>query len=232
MTQATRAYKGRNSPFSGIKDNLVVLVHGFNKGPRDMRYLADYLQQQGYKTVSVNLPTLFGSIEDCVAALDKQLSYYHQQGATFHFVAHSMGGLVVRRWWQLYTKHQPAHSVFIATPHKGSALASFAIKIPGYGLLFKPVHALLPDAGFAPRCEAPPNNLGLIAGTKSFGLLTPIWLKEPNDGRVEVAAVICEDADASIELPFNHKQIHHRPETAHQVTHFLKHGVFNSLGPS
>lgn len=207
-----------------MQNTLVVLVHGFFKGPRDMAFLAKGLEQRGYSVLRVKLPTTFGSLEDCVDALHRQAGEQIRQAASVSFVAHSMGGLIVRAYWQRYSMQHLQHSVFIATPHEGSRLAEIACKVPGYRQVFKAVNALLSNRPYA----AKPHSLfklGVIAGSRNQGL-GRFWLSAQSDGRVEIASVRAADIDELITLPFGHKAIHQQPACLKAVLGFLEQGQF------
>ncbi|MCC5880746.1 MAG: alpha/beta fold hydrolase [Idiomarina sp.] len=225
---------------------IVVLVHGFNKKARDMRYLKAQLTQAGWTCVAANLPTLFGDMNACVHALHQQMRlvmndkrYASLLDLPVHFVCHSMGGLITRqfihRYWRQSTQrltfaapHRAiniGHCVFIATPHRGSRLADYALRIPGYRRAFKPISALLPEAGYQPLPVQRDFKLGLIAGNQSGGLFGRL-LSGPNDGHVEVASVDADDADELVELPFDHKHIHKQPATSALIHAFLIAGKF------
>ena len=75
-------------------DSLTILVHGFNKGSRDMRYLARGLFERGFSVLSVELPTTFGSLDQAVRALARQIDPAVARHRRIHFVAHSLGGLL------------------------------------------------------------------------------------------------------------------------------------------
>ena len=65
----------------------------------------------------------------------------------------------------------------------------------------------------------------VIAGNKNkllFGRL----IKSENDGRVAVDSVSFEGLKEFIVLPYHHKEIHHRQETAELVHRFLQEGTF------
>ena len=233
-----------------VAHGLVIVVHGFNKKARDMQDLADALEVSGWSCLRVNLPTLFGDEERCVEQLHHQVCAHLRHmdaklrcSTPVHFVAHSLGGLIVRRFiaqhWhpqsqtlalQLRTD-RPAqqikvgHCVFIATPHKGSRLADIAVKLPGYRRTFKPIDALLPSAGYQRLPQPRDFKLGLIAGAQSAGLLGRL-LQKPNDGHVEVASAQSPDADDMQILPYHHKNIHHQPRTLSLTHEFLVAGTW------
>ncbi len=107
----------------------IVLVHGFfcNRGlwngwmPR--------LRALGVPHVAVNLEPIFGSIDDYLPIIDEAVRRVEQAtGMPPLIVAHSMGGLAVRRWWAgLADDHLVHHIVTLGTPHRGTWLGRWAL---------------------------------------------------------------------------------------------------------
>jgi triacylglycerol esterase/lipase EstA (alpha/beta hydrolase family) len=111
----------------------VLLVHGFfcNRGVWN-RWL-QRLQAQGVPFVAVNLEPVFGSIDDYVAILEQAMHQLERcTGLPPVIVAHSMGGLAVRRWLAEAGEAGEArahHIVTIGTPHRGTWLARLALSL-------------------------------------------------------------------------------------------------------
>ncbi len=206
---------------------LIVLVHGFNKDRDDMCFLQEQLSSLGFEVLSVDLPTTFGTIEDSVNSLYLQIWHEVSDGRPVSFVAHSMGGLIVRSFSDKFHQINFKKLVFIATPHGGSKLADIANNIPGYSFVFKPIKDLLSDVKYPTFPIARRFNVGIIAGDKNRGILGGLFLSPESDGRVEVSSARASDVDDFIVVPFAHKEIHQQPLTAKLVAHFLKYGNFN-----
>lgn len=111
----------------------LLLVHGFvcNRGLWN-HWLAR-LHAAGVPCVAVNLEPVFGSIDDAVPRVEAGVARLEAAtGRPPLVVAHSMGGLAVRRW-----RAQPGHAarvrqiVTIGTPHQGTALARLAFSTNG-----------------------------------------------------------------------------------------------------
>lgn len=107
----------------------VVFIHGFvcNRGlwnPWLRR-----LSARGVPFVAVNLEPVFGSIDDYVATIDSAVRRIEAAtGQPPVVVAHSMGGLALRRWWiEPGNDQRVAHAITIGTPHQGTWLARFAL---------------------------------------------------------------------------------------------------------
>jgi triacylglycerol lipase len=72
---------------------------------------------------------VFGSIDDYVGILEQAVRRLEQAtGLAPVIVAHSMGGLAVRRWWAEHgDEARVHHALTIGTPHRGTWLARFAV---------------------------------------------------------------------------------------------------------
>jgi triacylglycerol esterase/lipase EstA (alpha/beta hydrolase family) len=209
-----------------MKDEITVLVHGFNKDRYDMAFLEKGLRKSGFKTVSVNLPTTFGTLEECRHSLSLQIKNLTRKDRIVNYVAHSMGGLIIRDYINDDKQNNVGKCVFIATPHKGSRLADIANRIPFYSKIFRPIEALSSGSKFSSSSLDKNIKVGLIAGNKNTNLLGKLFLSNKSDGWVEVASVKCKDADELIEVPFGHKEIHHQHKTLILVKNFLLQGTF------
>lgn len=105
----------------------VVLVHGYvcNRGLWN-RWL-ERLTVQGTPFVAVNLEPVFGSMETYLGTIEQAVQTLERcTGMAPVVVAHSMGGLVVRRWWAEQEVQRLSHLVTLGTPHGGTWLARFA----------------------------------------------------------------------------------------------------------
>jgi triacylglycerol lipase len=103
----------------------VLLVHGFlcNRGLWN-RWLAR-LSARGVPVVAVNLEPVFGSIDAYAPIIDAALRRLEQAtGMAPIAVAHSMGGLALRRWWaEAGNGERVHHALTLGTPHRGTWLA-------------------------------------------------------------------------------------------------------------
>lgn len=107
----------------------VLLVHGFVCNRGLWNPWLQRLRAQGVPFVAVNLEPVFGSIDDYIGILEKAVQRLEQAtGLAPVIVAHSMGGLALRRWWAERGDEAPVHhALTIGTPHHGTWLARFAM---------------------------------------------------------------------------------------------------------
>jgi len=106
----------------------VLLVHGFVCNRGIWNPWLRRLQAQGRAFVAVNLAPPFAAIDAHVATLEAAIRRLEAAtGCAPVVVAHSMGGLALRRWWiEPGNAMRLAHVITIGTPHHGTWLARFA----------------------------------------------------------------------------------------------------------
>jgi len=213
-----------------LNKQTVILLHGYNKNESDMFTLKNCLTDLGYKCVTINLPTRFGTLKDCHKVLCSSLARMKlsmSEQKNIHFVGHSMGGLIIRYFLAKNIFTCPGRCVLIATPNNGSRLADLAHKIfPPIALVLKSLTELqtnrpsipLPVSVICPE-------IGVIAGNRSNLLLGKL-LPNENDGRIEVDSTRLEGMKDFIVKPYGHKEIHHKYEIAILIDNFLRNGVF------
>jgi triacylglycerol lipase len=112
----------------------LLLVHGFVCNRGLWNAWLKRLTEQGLPFVAVSLEPVFGSIDKYSAQIDAAIEQLEAcTGCPPVIVAHSMGGLAVRRWWA----NQPGGNdrvfrlITIGTPHQGTWLARFAFSKNG-----------------------------------------------------------------------------------------------------
>lgn len=203
---------------------LVVLLHGFNKGPDDMNPLSCAIKNCGYSVFSPKLPALFKTIKDCASSLNLQIYDMISKFDCVHFVAHSMGGLIAEKYLFDNKNIKLGNRVYIATPFKGTGLARIGIKNPIIRSLLPPLEDLTKGECYLQSGQR--GKMGIISGSKCNLRLGNLLLPNQNDGRVEVQSTEHDGMSDQIILHYGHKEIHHKKETINQVLHFLKAGVF------
>jgi triacylglycerol esterase/lipase EstA (alpha/beta hydrolase family) len=107
----------------------LLLVHGFvcNRGLWNL--WLERLAAVGVPVVAVNLEPVFGSIDDYIPTIEAAVRQLEAcTGVPPVVVAHSMGGLALRRWWAEQGDDTRVHrAVTMGTPHRGTWLARFAM---------------------------------------------------------------------------------------------------------
>lgn len=212
-------------------DIKVVLVHGFNKNSKDMRPLKQNLNSLGYDCFSPDLQLSFKEIEFSSfmleGILEEMIKFNLEKNEKIHLVGHSTGGLVIRKLIsETNYADKIGRCVLIASPNKGSKLADIAGKIKPYVEVFKTLKSLkyenMEKLNIKNCLDI---EMAAIAGNKNNLLLGKL-IDEVNDGRVELNSVYDSNLKDFLVLPYGHKEIHHKVETARWVDTFLKTGKF------
>lgn len=121
----------------------LLLVHGFVCNRGVWNSWLQRLQAQDVPFVAVDLEPVFGAIDDYIVPIEAAVRRLEAAtGLAPVAVAHSMGGLALRRWWaESGDDARIHHAVSIGTPHQGTWLARFATTrnarqmAPGCGFL-------------------------------------------------------------------------------------------------
>lgn len=107
----------------------VVFIHGFVCNRGLWNPWLHRLSTQHVPFVAVNLEPVFGTIDAYVPIVEAAIRQVEAvTGRAPVVVAHSMGGLALRRWWvEPGNQDRLAHAITIGTPHQGTWLARFAL---------------------------------------------------------------------------------------------------------
>lgn len=205
----------------------VILVHGFYHDYTNMLVLQEYLSEMGYDTVTVDLPTKFNSLKDCCATFKSQLQKLKLNSSKIHFVGHSMGGLIIRSFLSENKVPNLGKCVLITTPNQGSRLADILSPLMIPAQIFKPLRALTSTAqDILPPLNSPCPEFGIIAGKCNQLFWGKLFLSDNSDGRVEVESSKFDLMTDFIILPYHHKAIHFKKDTAQLIDSFLQTGQF------
>ena len=146
-----------------------------------------------------------------------------------HFVAHSLGGLILRHFFHGGSDGRPGRVVTLATPHQGSRAAQAIAKTAlGRRLLGQSVEQGL--LGDIPSWRSE-RQLGVIAGSRGVGLGRFLArLDRPHDGTVAAAETELSAVTDRILLPVSHFGSLFSREVADQAIYFLRQGRFRRGG--
>ncbi|MBU0799731.1 MAG: alpha/beta fold hydrolase [Alphaproteobacteria bacterium] len=212
----------------------VVLLHGIARTDASLERLEKILQQAGYDTLAITYPSTKEDIDGIASFLNKgPLSpQFWAQAQKVHFVTHSMGGLVARRYLAAYHDVLPVEKVgrvvMLAPPNGGSEVADLTHKFPPYQWYYGPAGQELTTFARQKDQGAPWYEVGIIAGTKEwFYIVAAFVVPGKGDGRVSVESTKLPGMRDHITVPATHTFIMDRPDVHRQVVHFIREGVFH-----
>ena len=210
-------------------ETLVVLVHGFCRGQKDLEYWRNGLQSTFPNILTVDLPTRYGSFECCVKELEKSIAVAHpQRYKKIYFAGHSMGGLLLREYLQRHKPANAARLLCVGTPHYGSKLADIALKIcyPA-GWIWRPLHALKTSARrqlVTP--DIPGLQIGVIVGVNNRHWPGKLFFKGIADGLVEAYSAQAPDAAVSVYTRVPHDPMQYDAGIVELIRTFFLNGDF------
>jgi pimeloyl-ACP methyl ester carboxylesterase len=202
----------------------VLLLHGITCNGVNMLYIAKALKKEGYICCTPTYPSTFKIIEDLG---DKWLQKTVDSFCEKHdfdqisIVAHSMGGLLTRRYLKTHGTSKVEHAVFIGTPNHGSQIADKIGNWWLYRKIFGPAgKQLKTNKGIAITLGPAPIPIGVIAGTKSnwhLGRLLP----HPNDGKVSTESAHLEGMKDYVEVHRSHMGLLYDESVTKHIVNFL-----------
>lgn len=212
-------------PRSG--SDCVVLLHGWWSSPVLLKPVTWRLRGLGYTVVPIAYPSVRMPLEEIATRflpgeLDRRLP---AQTGRIHFVTHSMGGLVLRRYLQQPDRRPVGRVVMFGPPNQGSEAADFWARSRICRWIAGPNLRALgtgPDA-VAPRLPPADFELLVLAGNRSFSPFgSP--LPRPHDGRVSVASTRLEGMSAHREIPRTHTVLPWNRNALDLMAEFLASG--------
>lgn len=203
-------------------DASIVLVHGlWMKGP-EMLLLRRRLRKAGFRVYQFSYRSVARDLGENAQQLRRFLDKV--EGETVHFVAHSLGGLVVRRLFHDFPQQRPGRIVTLGTPHQGSYVAD---RLSRNGLLRQWFGHSLPALSGELYPWRGERELGSIAGCLSFGIaLLMRDLPKPNDGTVALEETMLEGMCDHTAVKASHMGLLFSHQAAEQVVAFLSDGRF------
>jgi len=204
----------------------IILVHGLWMSGLQLGVLGRRLQAAtGYAVDRFSYPTVAGSMSDHVRRL---IDFARaQQAHRLHFVAHSLGGLVVLRALQRTDELPPGRAVLLGTPLQGSRAAQSVARAVPFG------KAIL-GAAVNEECIDGPlhewtghRDIGVIAGSLGLGLGRLFArLDGEHDGTIMVEETRLPGAKDHVIVRTSHTGMLLSHEVVRQAGHFLREGRF------
>ncbi|NRA45687.1 MAG: alpha/beta fold hydrolase [Oligoflexales bacterium] len=167
-----------------------------------------------------------GSTIDIRADFDAQVNEILKHDKKWHFVGHSLGGLLVRSYLDRHEVGDLGRVVNIGSPAKGTPIVDY-IKDRWWFPSAGEVVLSLGQSGsdFLDSLNPPYYQLGVIAGNLEY-TDNEEAIPGVDDGVVPVSSTKVNGMQDFIVLPVNHTRMRYDDETMRQVLHFLKSGGF------
>ena len=209
----------------------VVLIHGLGRTPLSMRRLDVFLTRAGFRVVRYGYRSRSDDMATIVAGLQKQLGIWHARHdqPVFHFVTHSLGGIVVRALLARESEVRIGRIVMLAPPNHGSEIIDFWRSKPWLRTFFGRV---MGDVALSLHTGADslPNMLPrlaerqvmVIAGTRSIEPWFHPLFDGSHDGKVSLSSARLNDIAPVVSLPTTHTFLMNDARVRRELLGFLR----------
>ena len=211
----------------------VVLLHGLARTSESMRKLETRLTKENYLVANIDYPSRKYPIDELARlSVNQGLEECKKQHTSrINFVTHSLGGILVRVYYEEHKHDDLGRVVMLGPPNHGSEVVDKLMNAPGYELLNGPAGMQLGTFPTdIPQSLGPVDyEVGIIAGTKTINLILSLFLPRPNDGKVSVESAKVDGMEDFITLPVTHPFMMRNDAVIDQTLYFLKHGQFHKV---
>lgn len=215
-------------------DECVILLHGLGRTSRSMKKLEKKLETSGYIVWNEGYPSREQTIEELASVVGEGIRECRKRNAAkVHFVTHSLGGILVRRYFQDHASAEARRVVMLGPPNHGSEITDRHKDAWWYRKATGPAGQQLgtgPDS-LPNRMRSVPLEIGVIAGSGGSDLFSS-ESREANDGKVSVESTKLAEMKDFLVVDTGHTFMMNDDEVIGQTLHFLKQGRFERPAPA
>lgn len=214
-----------------MKSEAVVLLHGLGRTSLSMVPLRIALERDGYLVVNRSYPSTRRSIERLTAAVRDGIGECRRHdAAAIHFVTHSMGGILLRMFFQDEIVPEARRAVMLAPPNRGSEIVDAYRQRWWFRWATGPAGQQLGTGrdGLPRRLQRElPLEVGVIAGVRSSDPWFGSLFAADHDGKVSVQSAALPEMRDMLTVDAGHTFMMNSPQVIRQVKAFLRSGQFD-----
>ena len=211
----------------------VILLHGIGRSSHCFAKMKVSLLQDGLTVVPFEYPSTRISLQQSAEYLQSVIESLGSI-SSIDFVAHSLGGLVVRTLLKDFSDPRLHSLVMLGTPNYGAELADMLHRTKLFSLVFGPAGQQLVTGGSATIGQLPVPSIpfAVVAGGKGTAEGYNPLLPGDDDGTVTVNSTRLSGAVDFLQVPRIHTFLTADPEVIAAVCCFLREGRFNPAKPA
>jgi triacylglycerol lipase len=211
-----------------VNKEVVVLLHGLARTPLSLLALSVSARSRGYRVINWHYRSTRMTIADAAESFAREVAPKLTTATRVHFLTHSLGGIIVRRFLATYGLPNVGRVVMLAPPNGGSEVADVLGQSCALKKLVAPLRELGTGDASVPRTlPAADFELGVIAGSRSHIPLFDRWMQRvPNDGVVAVDRTRVNGMRDFLVLHRTHTTLPWSPDAIRAALTFLEHGRF------
>lgn len=218
------------APAGGAQTETVILLHGLARSTRSMRRMQESLTAAGYRVYNLDYPTTEKNVkkltDEHLAPLIVRCQFTNPP--KIHFVAHSLGNIVLRQYFQDHHLHNAGRLVMLGPPNQGSEVVDKLGDFAVFDWINGPAGQQLGTGTNALPATLPPPPLeaGVIAGRHSINWILSCLIPGPDDGKVSLKRARFKGMQDFIVVPVSHPFLMRDREVIRLTLQFLQHGTF------
>ncbi|MGD8308455.1 MAG: alpha/beta fold hydrolase [Chromatiales bacterium] len=201
----------------------MVLLHGLWLNGLELLLLARRLRVQGFRCLRFRYPSVSRTPAANAATLE---GFVRSRGLErVHFVAHSLGGIVLLHLFERWPGAPPGRSVLLGSPVLGSGAARRMAR----SRWLRPALGRSVERGVLGGAPPVPGDreIGVIAGSRGIGMGRFVGgVAPPHDGTVAVAETRAPGLTDWLELHATHFELLFSRRVSEAVCGFLRTGRF------
>ncbi len=219
--------KHKLPPMSG---KAVIEIHGITKSSKTFYAMGPALEKAGYMAVPFDYPSTRIDIAQAAEYLNRVIQSLHGV-QEIDFVVHSMGGLVVRCWFENHDDLRVRRLVMLGTPNRGAEMADMLRKNAAYRLIMGPAgqELVTGDNSLIARLPIPPCEFAVIAGGRGTDGYNPL-VPGDNDLIVSVESTRLPGASDFYMVRAMHHYLTSNPDAIEATVRYLETGHLRKSG--
>ena len=208
----------------------IFLLHGLARTSSSMKHMERFLSDHNFSVSNLDYSSRHFTIQELAKKVRQQIITISedQKSSKYHFVTHSMGGIVLRQIQATNPLPHLGRVVMLGPPNQGSEIVDKLGKMKVFQLLNGPASLQL-----STHSESIPNRLGpvsfelgVIAGDRSINPILSSMIPGKDDGKVAIHRARVKGMKDFIVVHSPHPFLMNHKPAQENALHFIKTGKF------